>query len=92
MEKDIIPDLAPKLLREKQHLLRKMSQELNDVFCDDKKSTSTTSRRRLSIDSGRGGSVVAEEEEHTAEVLDDVVRCRSHQTVCSFVTDAAEAK
>lgn len=57
-EKDIIPDLAPKLLREKRHLLREMSKEL-DVTCDVK---TTKSSRRLSLDSGRGGSVVAEED------------------------------
>ena len=62
-EKDIIPDLAPKLLREKRHLLREMSKEL-DVVYDEK---TTKYRRRLSLDSGRGGSVVAEEEDLVIE-------------------------
>ena len=57
-EKDLIPDLAPKLLREKQNLLREMSKELDAAFYEEKGS-----RRRMSLDSGRGGSVVAEEEE-----------------------------
>jgi len=70
--------LAPKLLREKRHLLKEMSKEL-DVFFDEK--TSTTSRRRLSLDSGRGGSVVAEEE----DLVDEASKLED-ATTTAFIT------
>ena len=72
-EKDIIPDLAPKLLREKRHLLREMSKELNDVLGDAK----TSLKRRVSLDSGRGGSVLADDEDQASEadsLEDDATR------------------
>jgi hypothetical protein len=59
-EKDLIPDLAPKLLRQKRS---KAAEDLS-VMAED--STEAT-RRRLSLDSGRGGSVLAEDEDLASE-------------------------
>ena len=78
-ERDLIPDLAPKLLREKRHLLKEMSKEL-DVFFDEK--TSTNCRRRLSLDSGRGGSVVAEEE----DLVDEASKLEEATATIAFTT------